>query len=266
MVRGYQQVPVFNGNFAQFEREVKLWSSVSLLKKPEQGVALALSLTGTARIKATTIPEDELKAENGLDRVLREIKSLFEKDSVDAKYKVLKELEDFVRSDDQSIMQYIIMFELKLRTAEDIAGGNPYSDAMKAYRLICGARLSETDERIIRSSCNEYKYEEAVQALKEAVQALKRTFGNASYSGSEISSGLIGDSMASMTIKEEPTFYGQGGRYYNKKSGTPNWKRRCWICNSEDHLRDKCPKYSETIRSNIYYTRVGSSTVDGKKR
>ena len=259
MVRGYQQVPVFNGNFAQFEREVKLWSSVSLLKKPEQGVALALSLTGTARIKATTIPEDELKAENGLERVLREIKSLFEKDSVDAKYKVLKELEEFVRPDDQSIMQYIIMFELKLRTAEDIAGGNPYSDAMKAYRLICGARLSETDERIVRASCNEYKYEEAVQALK-------RTFGNASYSGSEISSGLIGDSMASMTIKEEPTFYGQGGRYYNKKSGTPNWKRRCWICNSEDHLRDKCPKYSETIRSNIYYTRVGSSTVDGKKR
>ena len=219
MVKGYQQVPAFNGNFAQFEREVKLWSSVSLLKKPEQGLALALSLTGTARIKATTIPEDELKAENGLERVLREIKSLFEKDSVDAKYKVLKELEDFVRPDDQSIMQYIIMFELKLRTVEDIAGGNPYSDAMQAYKLICGARLSETDERIVRSSCKEYKYEEAVQALK-------RIFWNASYSGSEISGGAIGDSMTRMTIKEEPTFYGQGGKYNNKNSGTPYWKRK----------------------------------------
>ena len=241
MVKGYQQVPAFNGNFAQFEREVKLWCSVSLLKTPEQGVALALSLSGTARIKATTIPEDELKAENGLERVLREIKSLFEKDSVDAKYKVLKELEEFVRPDDQSIMQYIIMFELKLRTAEDVSGGNPYSDAMQAYKLICGARLSETDERIVRSSCKEYKYEEAVQALK-------RIFGNASYSGSEISGGAIGDSMTRMTIKEEPTFYGQGGKYNNKNSGTPYWKRksfskRCWICNSEDHLRDKCPQY-----------------------
>ena len=67
--KSFKEVPSFNGNYSQFEREVKLWSSVSSLKNTEQGAALALSLVGAARTIATNLPEEDIKAADGLTKV-----------------------------------------------------------------------------------------------------------------------------------------------------------------------------------------------------
>ena len=135
-VRNFKEVPSFEGNYAQFEREVNLWSTVSKLRDEEKGAALALSLKGTARQIATNLPTADLNAATGLANVLAAVKTLFEKDSMDSKYKALKEVEQYVRKPEENVMDFIVEFELRYNKARDISGEAIYSDAMKAFKLI----------------------------------------------------------------------------------------------------------------------------------
>ena len=70
-ITGFKEPPRFDGiNFAQWRREVELWSGLTKLEKKQQGVAVALSLKDTARSVATALGEATLATDEGLKAVL----------------------------------------------------------------------------------------------------------------------------------------------------------------------------------------------------
>ena len=76
-----------------------MWRKVCGIKTEDQGGILALSLTGTPRTLATNLPEEEIVAANGVEKVMEVLKKPYAKDSIDSKFKVLIELENFIRTD-----------------------------------------------------------------------------------------------------------------------------------------------------------------------
>lgn len=261
----YKNVPTFEGNYAQFEREVKLWSRVTTVKKAEQGSALALSLVGTARQVATNMTDDLIAAENGLDNVLAEIKKLYEKDTMDSYHKELLELEEFRRTKNQDIVEYIVEFEMRFNKARDTLGAEPYSDEMKGFKLITNANLDSTSERIVRVGSSDWKFANAVSTLRKA-------FGSGSDGSCANSVNTVEPS-----IKLEPTFYnyqnqrgggyrynsgrgggsGQGKKYWNKYNSNRNTNYSgCWNCGSKEHKRHECKepvKKNEEVKGKINY-------------
>ena len=130
----YKTPPRFDGNFTQFNKEVNLWRKVCGIKTEDQGGILALSFTGTPRTLATNLPEEEIISANGVDKVMEVLKKLYAKDSIDSKFKVLVELENFVRENGMTVMEYVAEFERKFTAATDFLGGEAYADFMKAFK------------------------------------------------------------------------------------------------------------------------------------
>ena len=242
--KSYKEVPTFEGNYQQFEREVKLWSGVTTLKKAEQGAALALSLTGAARTIATNLPEADITGEDGLTKVLAAIKGLYARDTIDAQFTAMTEFEAVERDPDQKVGDYLLDFDLKYNTAKDICGADLLSEPMKAFRLISRANLSETDSRIARVGMTEWKYDTAIKVLKN-------TFGEGSLSGSVHSLSSASSVSTPMThIKTETVNYNKGGS--NSRMSFLKKKRKCWNCQSEDHLQSECPVPKESGNNNYY--------------
>ena len=210
--------------------------------------------------------EEALNQDDGLTTVLAELKKLFAKDNIDSQYKALCDLEGFVRKSDVTMMEYISEFEIKCRLAVDIIGTEPYADYMKAYRLIKNANLDETDARIVRSSLDDWKYDNAVNVLKK----IFGSEGQARRSSSN--DNAFGDSV---TIKQEPTYFNEGegdSTYFNgyrrfgggsrgghrgsrySRGGRWSDRKSCWICGSPNHFKDKCPD-KRPINSNSFDAR-----------
>ena len=207
----YRSPPKFDGNFTQFEKEVSLWKDCCGIKAEEQGGILALSLTGTPRTLATNIPHANIVCAQGLNNVMEELKKLYATDSIDNKFKVLTELETYCRSD-ESVMDYIAEFERKFTAATDFLGAEAYADFMKAFKLIRGANLSDTDSRIVRGSLVDWQY-------LEAVKALKKIFGSSSSPSSMSSSPDL------VKVKTEAVnFAKHGDREGNRP--TSNFKKK----------------------------------------
>ena len=251
---GYKDPPKFDGvNFTQWRREVELWGSITKLDKKQQGIAVALTLKDTARSVATALGQAVLNSDDGLKAVLDEMNKLFGKNNIDCQYQALNELEVYARESGVTIMEYIAQFEIKFRLTVDLIGAEPYSDYMKAYKLIQNARLDDNNAKIVRSSLQEWKYDDAVTALK-------KIFGGECSIAAESKDSSLG----SVSIKTEPAevFYSsyysvrrghrgrgsrstRGGRYvddYGESSG-------CWHCGSAEHFRNQCAEYQQLDRS-----------------
>ena len=248
MPKGYKDPPTFDGvNFAQWRREVELWSGITKLDKKHQGVAVALSLTDTARSVATALGEEKLAADDGLKEVLNALDALFGKNNIDCQYQALKDLEKAERLEGQSILDYLAEFEIKYRLAVDLIGGEPYSDYMKAYKLIENAKLDHHSAKIVRGSISEWKF-------SVAVSAMKKIFGGENF----ISQASGESSLTGVKIKTEPVYYSgypgyrsrgmrggragrgryrSGGRGFDARGG----KSGCWQCSSLDHFKSECP-------------------------
>ena len=109
--------PVFNTErpYADWVRMVKWWSKRSELPAPKKGLALAGSLEGKALDAVFELTDAEIQHANGVDNIIKRLDKLFKKNTLTEKIEDIESFENFVRSDDIKIKDYINEFDKRIK-------------------------------------------------------------------------------------------------------------------------------------------------------
>ena len=243
--------PVFNDSvdYEVWKKEVSLWKICCKYEKNEMGSALALSLSGSAREAALELSVEELSDDAGVANLVKKLDGLFLKDENQRIYVSLKTFEQYKRTQDQSLDNFINEFE---RNHNRVKGHKiDFPDSYIAYRLLESANLEPAKSELIRTTINSLSYKD----MKTQLRKLEDVVLSSSSSSGEMS----------VPIKEEPedTYYSKdnnrdrnnnrgrghrsnrgyrsGGRNVRGGSYSYGRQRNCFNCNSSEHWVRECP-------------------------
>ena len=187
-------------------KELKLWAICSKVAKSEQGPAVALSLEGRARDAALELDIAELSADDGLDRLIKQLDGLFLKDENQRTYMAYAEFEDYQRPTTMTIDDYINDFERLYNKVKAFKIELP--DQVLAYRLLKSANLEQSKNELVRATIPKLGYKEMKAQLRKLEDAAISKV----------------DSSSTLNVKEEPTdtFFGRNNRSRGRgRSGLP---------------------------------------------
>ena len=171
-----------------YKKEVEVWSSWTKLEDAKKGPALWSTLTGKAKEAVQEMELDEIKAADGLTKILNKLDEVFKTDINQEAYLAYRDFETFSRSSDMSMMDFAVKFEaLNLKISKlDMK----LPEGVLAYRFLHSANLSDEQMNLCRATMTEFKYKEMKQKILN----------------------LYGDKVQNtiqQKIKEEPVFYGK---------------------------------------------------------
>ena len=203
-------------------------------------------MEGKAHEAAIQIPAAELGTVEGVKRLIEELDKLFLKDSTQCLFQAMENFEQYTRSSEESIDDYIREFEQRYKRLKDLRSNTEaYEDGIKAFKLLHQANLKPDQKRLIRATTEKLTYDGMVKALK-------RTFGDGSgilKSSNGSNPYLAGASSSGVLVKQEPTFYTQG----NVSSGDTDQSGYCSSAPSErSRMPSSSPSPSED-EENVFY-------------
>ena len=225
---GDTKAPVLDDDtvYETWVKDVKIWLLATNAAKERRAALLVLAMKGRARSICRNLSEEVLKKDDGVDKVLEELKSVFQQDSTQSTFAAIENFEKLIRNDDQSINDYVSTFsehhrELKMR----LGGKDLYSSEILAYRLLSQANLTEEQRRLIRATCDQISFEKMVAQLKKA-------FGEGVP--------VVSDKQ----IKEEALFYTRNQREQSQKKKYPDQflkqREKCKLCDKFGHHESMC--------------------------
>ena len=153
-------------NYDNWLKDLDVWKMFTSTAKTKQGPRLYLSLKGKARELVRELDLNAIGAENGVNVIVEKLNDHFQKDKVQQSYIHLENFENFRRSKDVSIKDYITEFE-KLNSKIKL-NEMTLPDGVLAYKLLHHANLSGAELNLIKATMSELSYQE----IKEKMQKI----------------------------------------------------------------------------------------------
>ena len=178
-------------SFEAWKTEVDVWNAITDLADGKKGPCVALSLGSSKREIAMSIPLDELKANDGLTKVLAQLKLSFGKDTADQLFSDYEKFETIQRNS-MPINDYITAFESANQRL--VKHGLELPDGILACKLLHCAGLDDRDKKLVLSATGDIQF---VNMKK----SLKRIFST------EVSQR----NSCAPVVKDEPVFAATGG-------------------------------------------------------
>jgi hypothetical protein len=185
-------------SWKEYKKEVDVWATLTNLSKSKQGPALWMALKGKAKQAIQDMEIDEIKADNGMEKMLEKLDAIFKTDDNQAAYLTYRDFETFVRPYDMNIQDFIIKFE---SLNSQIKKHNMVlPDGVLAYRFLHSVNLKDEEMKLCRATITEFTYKDMQQKVLSLYgDRVKDTFPSTSTS-----------------IKEEPVFYGNHEGYHQR--------------------------------------------------
>ena len=230
-----ERIPVLNDltDYGLWKKEVNIWVLGTQAKAEQQAARLIGFMSGKAHEAAIQIPPAELGT---VAKLTTELDKLFLKDDTQSLFQAIEEFEQYNRSKEDSIDDYIRGFEQRYKRLKSLREDkDAYEDGIKAFKLLHQASLTSEQKRLIRATTETLTYDGMVKALK-------RTFGD----GSGIISSSSNDqgksknpyfseaSSSGLKIKQEPVFYTKDS-YHSSSSASD----RSGYCSSGSDKRNQ---------------------------
>ena len=151
-----------------------MWHEINDLPYTKQGTAIALSLPpeSSSNIRDKVFEQltiTDLKAENGFETLLAFLDRELQKDYICANCDKFNEFEEFLRSSDQSIHEYITKFDQLYNRTAKCKMNLPSS--ILAFKLLKCANLTTDEHMIVLTGMN---YDEPNTLYKQAKKSLKK--------------------------------------------------------------------------------------------
>ena len=149
-------IPTFNGqHYTRWKKLVDLWRKATNVAEEKQGPVLILNMSGKAQDIALNLPN------TNLENVLKEMEAVYG-DSMELVTRY-EEFDAFNRTTDQTIKEYIHMFEQQVATLKTLKLDIP--DLILAIKLLNGVNLPENEKKMARLACKTMTFEEAKNSL-----------------------------------------------------------------------------------------------------
>ena len=251
-----ERIPVLNDatDYGLWKKQVNIWVLGTQAQAAQQAARLIGFMSGKAHEAAIQIPPEELGT---VAKLTTELDKLFLKDDTQSLFQAIEEFEQYNRSKEDSIDEYIRGFEQRYKRLKALRKDKEaYEDGIKAFKLLHQASLTSEQKRLIRATTETLTYDGMVKALK-------RTFGD----GSGIISSSSNDqgkstnpyfsaaSSSGIKIKEEPVFYTKDS-YHSSSSASD----RSGYCSSGSDKRNQHSSTSDGEKDdeeNVLYFQGG---------
>ena len=152
-----------------WEKKVELWQTVTDLKKEQQGAALVLALNSKAQDQVLELDMTEIKAADGVSKIMEKLGKIYKKDDVDSAYEAFESFIYFKRPQDMKVSDFVIEFDKRHIKAKQ--HGCELSKSILGFLLLNQAQLGTEKKELIKATINKLEFED-VRAK------LMKVFGN----------------------------------------------------------------------------------------
>ena len=244
-------------DYEKWKKKLKIWQSLTDLKKGQQGPAIFMVLEEEAQEALLEIPEGDIAKENGVQTVLEKLDILYLKDKTQCAFEALEEFESFKRQSGIGIAEFCNQFDLLYNKTRNY--GTVLSTDVLAYRLLKSASLTKEQEQLVKATIGELNY----AAMQTQLKRIHVDVGTARST----------DSKEELEVEHETLYARGGGRYRHRgsyqrggrggyrrptdssdaKEGArsrqkfPNQKG-CFTCHSIFHWAKDCPDKYTTMQ------------------
>lgn len=182
-------------SYELYKQELSAWNEITEIDKKKRGIAIALTLpeNDESQIREKVFDQlqlDDLKKDDGLETLIKFLDKHLAKDDLADSLDKFEDFEDFSRSEGQSVIEYIAMFDNKYRKIEK--KGMKLPSEILAFKLLRKAKITKEEKMLVLTGMN---YENKATLYEEAKCSLKKFKGEGGQSKS-----------ASPSIKLEPAF------------------------------------------------------------
>ena len=230
-----------------------------------------LSLTGQARTAILEIDISLLNAEDGMDKLVEKLDTLFLEDKNQSAFICYENFENYHRECNTSINDYLIQFDRHVAKLREFQITLP--EPVLAYRALKSANLSPENKRLIRATINNLTLYDMAQQLKKITRGNLTLINTSQQQSISVKKEMdFAFSRDDTHSKDDQILYGRhaynkpplpfhlsssstnnrrgprkfNGRYSNRQS--PN----CYICGCKFHYSNKCP-YSKTNNTHHHH-------------
>ena len=220
--------------FSTWRHELDAWVLLTETPKAKQAIQIYLnSLEGKYRELVSKIPIADLNKETGVKTLVDKLSVFCEQNKSKRTYAIYEKLHDYRRKPGQSVSEALMQFDSIL---SDFTGeGMQLPEEVMAFHVLKAMDLPPQTEGLARATIETLDYNSMIGKIQALV--------------SEPSEGKIALGESIIT-KEEPVdpnvLYSSArgasrgrGRGFRNSNNTP---RRCYICNSSQHMANNCPK------------------------
>ena len=150
-------------SFEIWEKKVELWQTITDLKPEQQGAALVLALTAKAQDQVLELPTSEIKAADGVKKILEKLGIIYKKDAVDSAYESFERFIYYKRPDEINVSDFVLEFEKRHLKAK--SHGCLLSDDILGFLLLNQAKLSKEKKELIKATIDKLEYKKIKEKL-----------------------------------------------------------------------------------------------------
>ena len=158
--------------FEGWHHETETWQGLNDLEKDKQGPAIYLSLNEKIRKMCSDIKVKDLNSEDGMDILIKTLKSLFSKVTNQAAYFAYNKFELFKRPVDLNIVDFINEFERLYNNMEQYEIELP--KGVLASRLLKSADIAEDKQQLAIATLTSFSYDCMKKQMKAIYDTISR--------------------------------------------------------------------------------------------
>ena len=167
--------------YAEWKKELDIWSDFTDLRDVRQGGALFLTLSGKARQAVLAgVSRDDIKSGNGVKAITDCLDELYLKDQSQSEFAAFDEFTNYRRAPNTTIQDYLAEFNLKNNRIKTYKMNLP--DGVLAYYLLKCANLTEEQTNICRATCTQLTYKD----MRAQIEKITSTTGSADKAEKEL--------------------------------------------------------------------------------
>ena len=151
-----------SGDYNQWKNKLVMWRELTLLDK-KQAFSIIFALSGKAQQIALEMDHNQLKQDDGVDKLIEELDKFFAKNETDLSYAAYKDFDQFVPTSEMKMSEYVSSFEQKYNKAKKHKLEK--SDSVLAFKLLDNAFLDNAKKQIVFTACPAIKFDDMKSAL-----------------------------------------------------------------------------------------------------